>query len=237
MTYILALETALDICSIALGKDGFLVADKSVQGTNLHASHLTVFIEDVLQAAGITYKDLNAVCISEGPGSYTGLRIGTSAAKGLCFALDIPLIAINTLQSLAFGAHKSYVAENDNMLFCPMIDARRMEVYYAVYDKGIKEIQPTKAAVVTSQEFEYILANNEVLFFGNGMPKSKVILESFPKAFFVDVIYARAENMLTLAFEKFNAQQTENLYNFEPYYLKEFVAGSPAEKVKRLLNL
>jgi tRNA threonylcarbamoyladenosine biosynthesis protein TsaB len=236
MPYILALETALDICSVALGKDGFLVADKSVHGTNLHANQLTIFIEDVMQAAGISYAGLDAICISEGPGSYTGLRIGTSAAKGLCYALEIPLIAVNTLQSLAFGGHKSYVPENDNMLFCPMIDARRMEVYYAVYDAAMKEVQATKAAVVTSEEFENILAENEVLFFGNGMPKSKAILESFPKAFFADDIYARAENMLTLAFEKFNAQQTENLYNFEPYYLKEFVAGSPAEKVKRLLN-
>jgi tRNA threonylcarbamoyladenosine biosynthesis protein TsaB len=236
MTYILALETALDVCSVALGKGGVLVADKSVSGTNLHASHLTVFIEDVLQAAGITYKDLNAVCLSEGPGSYTGLRIGTSAAKGLCFALEIPLIGVNTLQSMAFGAYKIHPEINENSVFCPMIDARRMEVYYALYNNNLQEIQPTKAAIVTDEEFAGILAEKEVIFFGNGMPKSREILSKFPKAFFLDDIYARAENLLPLAFDKFYAQQTENLYNFEPFYLKEFVAGSPAEKVKKLLN-
>lgn len=236
MTYILALETALDVCSVALGKDGDLVADKSVSGTNLHASHLTVFIEDVLKAANIAYKDISAICISEGPGSYTGLRIGTSAAKGLCFALEIPLIGVNTLQSLAYGAHKSYPAANENTLFCPMIDARRMEVYYGLYNNSLDEVQPTKAAIVTGEEFAGLLAENEVVFFGNGMPKSREILSAFPKAFFMDDIYARAENLLIPVFEKYNAQQTENLYNFEPFYLKEFVAGSPAEKVKKLLN-
>ncbi|RYD69980.1 MAG: tRNA (adenosine(37)-N6)-threonylcarbamoyltransferase complex dimerization subunit type 1 TsaB [Sphingobacteriales bacterium] len=188
-----------------------------------------------MQAAGISYADLSAICISEGPGSYTGLRIGTSAAKGLCFALNIPLIAVNTLQSLAFGVQKINPTKK-NILFCPMIDARRMEVYYALYNEHLLEVKPTKAAVVTADEFAGILAENDVIFCGNGMPKSRGILSAFPKAFFRDDIYARAENMLGFAFEKLIAQQTENLYNFEPFYLKEFVAGSPAEKVKRLLN-
>ncbi len=236
MTYILVLETALDVCSVALGKDGALIADKSVSGTNLHASHLTVFIDDVIKAAGITYKDISAICISEGPGSYTGLRIGTSAAKGLCFALDIPLLAVNTLQGLAAGAIKNNAQLPGNTLLCPMIDARRMEVYYALYNTDLQEVSPTKAEIVTAEAFSAVLADNNVCFFGNGMPKSREILSQFPKAFFADDIYTRAENLVALAFEKFNAQQTENLYNFEPFYLKEFVAGSPAEKVKKLLN-
>ncbi|MGZ5304667.1 MAG: tRNA threonylcarbamoyladenosine biosynthesis protein TsaB, partial [Bacteroidia bacterium] len=156
---------------------------------------------------------------------------------GLCMALEIPLIAINTLNSLAIGAKSIYPEAKENTLFCPMIDARRMEVYYALYDNDLQEIKPTKAAVVTADEFAGILVDNEVVFFGNGMPKSREILSQFPKAFFLDDVYARAENMLIPAFDKFNAQQTENLYNFEPFYLKEFVAGSPAEKVKKLLNL
>src|SRR6476661_4332435 len=148
MALILLLETATSVCSVAVAEDGKLLAIHEESEKNIHATHLTLFIENVMQQAGRSLSDLDAIAVSMGPGSYTGLRIGVSTAKGLCYAMDKPLIGINTLESMA-----AVIANSSTSLYVPMIDARRMEVYTAVYDADLKEILPTQAMILDEQSF------------------------------------------------------------------------------------
>jgi tRNA threonylcarbamoyladenosine biosynthesis protein TsaB len=231
MALILGLETALSTCSVGLFEDGKLISLTEERGSNLHASHLTPFIEETFNIAERKISELDAVCMSMGPGSYTGLRIGASTAKGLCYALDIPLIAVNTLQALAIKA-KGVVASK---FYCPMIDARRMEVYFGVYDSEMKEIMPAQPMIV-DQSFADILPAGEMLFFGNGMEKCRGFLSKREDSGFLEDIFPSASALAEVAEKKYRQQEFEELASFEPFYLKEFRAGSPKDQLKRLLN-
>ncbi len=237
MAVILLIETATPVCSVALSGDGQLLAIKESNEQNIHSSVITVFIEQAAREAGYKLRELDAVAVSMGPGSYTGLRIGVSTAKGLCYALDIPLIAVQTLKSMANGA-RDRIKENskscrEKILLCPMIDARRMEVYSALYDTDLKEIQPASAKIIDQKSFSDYLRENCVYFFGNGAPKCRDALGTWPNARFLDDFIPSARFMISLAQEKYNLKKFEDLAYFEPFYLKDFIAGKP--KVKGLL--
>ena len=220
MGVILALETSTKNCSVALFKSGFLLNSKeSNTETYIHAEQLTVFILEVLELSGIKFKEIKAVALSKGPGSYTGLRIGTSVAKGLCYALNIPLISISTLRAMAFGMAES----KDSNIYCPMIDARRMEVFSALFDKSNNEIRGVQADIVNKETYINFL-NNKVLFFGDGAIKCKEMI-NHKNATFVEGIYPSAKNLGFLAQTKFLNKDFEDIAYFEPYYLKDFLVG------------
>lgn len=220
MPVILSLETSTDVCSVALHDGGELLAAEEIHEPQAHASRLAPLIEKVCRTAGVALRDLQAVAASEGPGSYTGLRIGTSTAKGLCFALDIPLIAVGTLELLAFQGSRE---NRQGALLCPMIDARRMEVYCLVSDAQLQVIQPPAATVVDEDSFMELLERGPVLFFGNGAEKCRSVVRH-PNAAFVDGIFPSASMLGVLADRKFAQRQFEDLVTFKPFYLKEFVA-------------
>ena len=223
---ILQIETATASCSVALSNNGKVIADKQATGRNLHAGMITLFIEEVLGTAGITYANLDAIAVSCGPGSYTGLRIGVSTAKGLCFALDKPLIAIETLTAMAHGViGMDEYRSNPGLVLCPMIDARRMEVYTAFFNMKGERLQETAAAIVDENSFEEILNNNEVLFFGDGAEKCFNVLKGDSNARYLPGFENSAAHLTQLAQQKFAAGQFEDVAYFEPYYLKDFIAG------------
>jgi len=223
MGLILNLETATTVCSVALAKDGQLLSMEELNGDYTHAENLTLFIEQALQKAEISLHSIDAISISKGPGSYTGLRIGVSTAKGLCYALDKPLIAINTLEHTAAAC--AVIHGDRDALFCPMIDARRMEVYCAIFDKSNQLIAPTAAVIIDEHSFQELLQKQKIYFFGDGAEKCKAILSAHSNAEFIDKFFPSAKNMVTLSENAFNSKQFEDVAYFEPFYLKDFVAG------------
>lgn len=225
MALILQIETSTISCSVAVSLNGQTLAVKEIAERNAHASHLTLFINEVLASSKKTFADLNAIAVSMGPGSYTGLRIGVSTAKGLCFALDIPLIAINTLQAMVGGIAKWY--NDSSVLFCPMIDARRMEVYTAVYNYKLKEVLPISAKIIDQNSFEDILKNHRVVFFGDGAMKCEEALSHNSNSVFSENYFNSAADMSELALEKFEQGCFEDVAYFEPYYLKDFLITQP----------
>ena len=243
MPYILNIETATRVCSVALGNNKKVIASrdnveqvKSGEKKYSHAELLSVFIDEVLQEAGIQYSDLKAVAISEGPGSYTGLRIGTSSAKGFCYALDIPLIAIGTLKAMANQIretrHVSLLRERfPDLLLCPMIDARRMEVYSAFYDLGLNEYREVQADIIDESTYAEILQERPVIFFGDGMEKCKPVLSKLAGTYFIDEIFPSTKNMMELAHKAYKAREFVDVAYFEPFYLKEFRATVPKKLV------
>ena len=223
MTHILCIETSTTVCSVCVTADDEVLAHKEINNGFSHAENLHVFIEDVLKEAKLSIKQICAIAVSKGPGSYTGLRIGVSAAKGLCYALQIPLISIDTLQSMAYTISQS---KNEDALYCPMLDARRMEVYCAVYDKKLDAVLPVNALVLDEKSIEIFNLNKVMYFFGDGMPKAKALLQNTKHAFFIEDIFPSAESMTTLAFTKFLQSQFEDVAYFEPFYLKEFFTNA-----------
>ncbi len=223
---ILQIETATASCSVALAKDGHVLAFKQVNQRNIHAEVITLFIDELIAGAGINYNNLDAIAVSCGPGSYTGLRIGVSTAKGLCFALDKPLIAIETLDAMACGiiSRAGYELENDTLL-CPMIDARRMEVFTAVFTAGGEKITHTAAEIIDENSFGDLIKNYKMLFFGDGAEKCHAVLGENPNAIFFPGFINSAVDLTPKAFEKFRNKEFENVGYFEPYYLKDFIAG------------
>jgi tRNA threonylcarbamoyladenosine biosynthesis protein TsaB len=207
-----------------------LIALRENRSDHSHSSLLTVYVDEVIKEAGITLNDLDAVTVSEGPGSYTGLRIGVSAAKGFCYALDIPLIAMGTLISMTTGIINFPEFAEEEFLFCPMLDARRMEVYCAIYNKKLETIKEITAEIIDVSSFSEMLAKNKIIFFGDGAEKCKELLQSNPNAFFMKDVYPSAKNMISLSLNKFSQKQFEDVVYFEPFYLKEFVAGKPNVK-------
>jgi tRNA threonylcarbamoyladenosine biosynthesis protein TsaB len=232
---LLILETALDVCSVVLSKGEEILAFREEKGSNIHSAKLTVFIEEVFEESKFGRKDLDAVCVSMGPGSYTGLRIGVSAAKAISYALDIPLIAVNTLEALTIAAIKK-VGDAQSSFFCPMIDARRMEVYCGIYNHSVENVIPVHAAIVGEDTFRQVLETNKTYFFGNGMPKCREILSQFPNASFIENIDPSAHFLLPIALQKFNVKHFENTFIFEPYYLKDFMTTAPSHKVDDVLH-
>ena len=231
MALILYIETATSVCAVALSQDGKLVAEKHTSEPRAHAQMLTVFIDELLAEAGFAYEHLDAICVSKGPGSYTGLRIGVAVAKGLCYALDKPLIAINTLYSMTACMKEQLkqisIPDKNDILFCPMIDARRMEVYTAVYDPQLEEITSTKALVIDINSFTEF-RDNRLIFFGDGSSKIITVIDPTLNAEFIDDFIFNATGMLMQANHRFTLQQFEDLAYFEPYYLKEFVGNKGA---------
>jgi tRNA threonylcarbamoyladenosine biosynthesis protein TsaB len=226
MALILHLETATTACSVSLGRDGALLALKELNGDYTHAENLTIFIQDVLDQANIKLQDLDAIAVSKGPGSYTGLRIGVSTAKGLCYSLSKPLIAINTLYSMMSGIiHLPSSIIHFPSLLCPMLDARRMEVYCAVYDSQENEIRPTAAEIIDEHSFGDLLKDHVIYFFGDGAAKCKGALAQNENARFIDDIYPSAKDMISSSEKAFHMNQFEDVAYFEPFYLKDFVAG------------
>ena len=218
--YILNIETATKNCSVALAKEGETIFCKEIAEEGYsHAERLHVFIEDIIKETGITLRDLSAVAVSQGPGSYTGLRIGVSAAKGLCYALDIPLIAVDTLQALAAQVIIS------NGLIIPMIDARRMEVYSAVFAPNYERKREVLAEIITENSFEDL---EETLYFvGDCADKCKSVLNKDNYVFLEHIKYPSAKEMSALSFEKFKINDTVDVAYFEPYYLKDFMITAP----------
>ena len=216
MEYILNIETATKNCSVALAKDGKTIVCKEIAEEGYsHAERLHVFIEEIIKEAGIMYNDLSAIAVSQGPGSYTGLRIGVSAAKGLCYALDIPLIAVDTLQALASQVNIS------KGLIIPMIDARRMEVYSAVFAQNLERKREVLAEIIMENSFENL---QETLYFvGDCAEKCKSVLTKENYIFLDKIVYPSAKEMSAISFEKFKINDTVDVAYFEPYYLKDFM--------------
>jgi len=228
---ILCIETSTTVCSVCLTADEKVVSCREINSGFTHAENLHGFIEEVLKEAKISFTQLNAVAVSKGPGSYTGLRIGVSSAKGLCYALNIPLISIDTLQSMASSVvqlkkESASSAERD-ILFCPMLDARRMEVYCAVYDKNLQTVLPVNALVLDENSMDVFNLDKPICFFGDGMSKAKELLQKINGASFMENIFPSAKNMAALATAKFQLKDFENLALFEPFYLKEFYTKKP----------
>lgn len=216
MSYIINIETATKNCSVAIAKDGSTILCKESHEAGFsHSEKLHVFIEECLQELQLASKDLEAVAVSQGPGSYTGLRIGVSAAKGLCFALDIPLIAIDTLKVIA-----SQLTISEGVII-PMIDARRMEVYSAIFNSKLEKIREVKAEILTEKSF---LENSETLHFvGDCAEKSKTVLTNQNFVFHDEIVFPSAKEMSALSFKKFQEKDFEDVAYFEPYYLKDFM--------------
>jgi tRNA threonylcarbamoyladenosine biosynthesis protein TsaB len=230
MALILSIETATEVCSVALSRDGIPIALKEARGSNEHSAQLTLFIEEVMQECGKLLKDLDAVAVSMGPGSYTGLRIGVSVAKGLCYSLEKPLISVSTLKAIALGGMTLYKEMMmGDVLLCPMIDARRMEVFSAIYDIKLNEIQPVEALILDENTFERY-EQNRIAIFGSGSTKCQELFENNKKIFFPGTILTSAKWIGQLADERFKQGIFENTAYFEPFYLKEFVAGKPRVK-------
>ena len=222
MTKILCIETATDICSVAVSIDGVLASLVESNDQNSHSEKLTVFIEEALAKAGVPLTELSAVAVSMGPGSYTGLRIGVSTAKGFCFGLNIPLIAISTLQSIAWGA-KKFMPKNTEVII-PMIDARRMEVYNAHYSSEILPINEVKATVIDDEYITQFDTSLNTLLCGNGAFKCVESMGGLPNITIVNS-HCSAENMTVLAQQKFDCEEFESVPYFEPFYLKDYIAA------------
>jgi tRNA threonylcarbamoyladenosine biosynthesis protein TsaB len=228
MALILHIETATGICSVALAKDGVLVSEKTLEEQREHARLLTVAIDDLMISAGFIYKDLDAVSVSKGPGSYTGLRIGVATAKGLCFALDIPLLAVSTLRSMADCAWIQWLntgqTAGEKVLFCPMIDARRMEVYSAVYSRNLEEVGPVNALILEKGSFDR-WKDHKLIFFGDGSEKYRTLINNDLDSYFMTDFQFSALGMIALSHQKLQNGKLEDPAYFEPFYLKDFVAG------------
>ena len=223
MALFLLIETATKSCSVSLSSENKIIACKEeVNEQYSHAEKLTVFITELFKTQDFTIKDLDAVAVSKGPGSYTGLRISVSTAKGLCYALDIPLISVSTLKAMAFGMAQKEKSD----LYCPMIDARRMEVYNAFYNSTNKEIRGIQADIIEACSYQKEL-DKKVLFFGDGAEKCKQMIQH-PNARFIDGFFPSSKDMLEIANEKFAEKDFEDVVYFEPFYLKDFVAGEKA---------
>jgi tRNA threonylcarbamoyladenosine biosynthesis protein TsaB len=220
VSLILNIETATTVCSVSVADNEKILAFEEVNGGYTHAENLHVFIREMIKQAGITADKLNAIAVSKGPGSYTGLRIGVSAAKGLAYALNVPLISVDTLQVMAFGASRTRKTAG---LYCPMIDARRMEVYTALYDSNLEALEAVNAFIVDENSIQKFNRAEEICFFGDGMSKCKGILELLPNARFIEDVVPSSENMAVLSYKKFTEKKFEDVAYFEPFYLKEFL--------------
>jgi len=218
MIHLLAIETSTEICSVALSRNEKCLDVIEDNRENSHAEKILLFVEQVLKQSRLKINEINAVCISEGPGSYTGLRIGTSSAKGLCDALDIPLISVSTLQSMAWGTRELYP---NYQQFCPMIDARRMEVYTAIYDQHLDVIENINNLILDENTYSDFLSKNKTVFSGNGMKKAIPILSKNPNAIFCNTKNS-ARYLLEIGYKKYIEQNFADIAYFEPFYLKDF---------------
>lgn len=234
MALLLCIESSTEWCSVALAENG-LVKDFREEGTGMnHARLLTGFIDELLKANQIAPASLKGVAVSEGPGSYTGLRIGVSAAKAICYALERPLLAISPLEAMAHHVANNAAAygidwQNSDLLV-PMMDARRMEVYHAIFNFKTEQLSPVEALAVDAESYRENLEKKRIFFFGNGAAKCMTVI-NHSNAQFIEGIYTSARHMAPLAEARFQQQKFEDVAYFEPFYLKEFMATTPKNKV------
>jgi tRNA threonylcarbamoyladenosine biosynthesis protein TsaB len=230
---ILCLETATPVCSVALCDSNGVISIKESHDNKSHAANITLFIQDLLQEAKIRTEELDAVAVSKGPGSYTGLRIGVSVAKGIAYGASIPLIGIDTTRSMFNGiistSDKKYGTDS-NSLFCPMIDARRMEVYYSLFDAKGNTVKGISAEVIDEKTFSGIPESLKIIFFGDGSEKCHDIT-GHKNSVFADDFTVSAADMQKPVFEEFNAGHFEDVAYFEPFYLKDFIATIPRKNI------
>ena len=225
---ILCIETSTAVCSVALVDKGDVIAMReSLDGQN-HAEKITVFIDEMMKETRMSYKELDAVAVSMGPGSYTGLRIGVSTAKGFCYALEKPLIAVDTLSAMANG----FISHQPSAIFCPMIDARRMEVYSAFFNEKLERISETEAIIIDENSFSDLKDNHHLYLFGDGADKLASLFKDDEKITVVEKFHCSATYMATMAEESLVKKDFVDVAYFEPFYLKNFVPGIP--KVKGL---
>jgi tRNA threonylcarbamoyladenosine biosynthesis protein TsaB len=229
---IICLETATNLCSVALCDDNGVIALKESVDQKSHSSLLTVFIIEILKENGIKPQELEAVAVSKGPGSYTGLRIGVSVAKGIAYAASIPLIAVETTYSMFWGIKEKLNSnmEDSQTLYCPMIDARRSEVYFAIYDSAGKTVKNITAEVITEESFNYITGSGKILFFGDGSAKCREIIKRQNSYFDPDYVIS-ASNMYIPANQALKNGDFENVAYFEPFYLKDFITSKPRKNI------
>lgn len=231
MAIILSIETATTVCSVALHQGSKLLVVRALDEDKSHSRVLATMIRDVMAEVGLAMRELEAVAVSRGPGSYTGLRIGTATAKGLCFSLDIPLIAVSTLKAMAWGMKSLSHLDQTKGFLCPMIDARRMEVYCWLADNNLIEIEAEQAKVINSESFEKHLEHHPILFFGNGAAKCKSVLGSNNSALFNLEVKPSASYIGDLAQIQYAQSKYEDLAYFEPEYLKEFRTTQPKASI------
>lgn len=233
---ILHIETATDICSVAVSEGDQKLSLVESGPERSHATLLNTFIRQALKHAGKEFTSLAGVAVSKGPGSYTGLRIGVSTAKGIAYALEIPLLSSGTLENLAYGAlmHPSFTEPlheySDRLLLCPMLDARRMEVYSCFYSVDLKVHREVSADIITAESYRDLLEDHQVYFFGNGAVKCGQVLDH-PHAHFIEGINPSAVQMIQPVWRRFRNRQFEDVAYFEPFYLKDFIATVPRKKV------
>jgi len=235
MAIILSIETSTKGCSTAIYQDAQLLALSELFHEKSSSGMLTTLIQHVVKVSGLDFQNIDAIAIAKGPGSYTGLRIGVSTAKGLCFTLDKPLLGVNTLQALAWQVHSiaQSISATEIPLLCPMLDARRMEVYCALYQADtLAQVSPTEAKIIDENSFAEILETQKIIFFGDGAAKCQDTLGKYANAVFLkENIYPSAKSIGVLAYEAYQKNQFENVADFEPYYLKEFMATTPKKVV------
>jgi tRNA threonylcarbamoyladenosine biosynthesis protein TsaB len=229
MAAILNIETATPLCSVALAIKGEVIALRETLEEKSHAARLTVFIEEILKETGLKISDLDAIAVGKGPGSYTGLRIGVSTAKGLCYGANIPLIAVNTLKILyqqVIVSPDHLIREtlaNPDTLLCPMIDARRMEVFTCLFNTFGDEVESVAARIIGPDSYKIMLSGHTIIFFGSGMDKCKGFLAE-RRAILAPDVYPHSASLALLAEDKYNQNEFEDIAYFEPFYLKDFVA-------------
>ena len=228
MPKILSIETGTAVCSVALSQGERLVALRESGDEIAHSSKLSVFINELLSQEGLCVADLDAIAVSEGPGSYTGMRIGVSTAKGLCFGAGKPLIAVGSLLSLTKLAIEKIQPAAETLL-CPMIDARRMEVYTALFNNNAEMLNSVSAQIIDENTYSELLRNGKIVFFGDGAEKCKSVINS-PNAIFAE-IQASARGMISVAAQKFKNSDFVDIAYFEPFYLKNFVATTSKKKI------
>ena len=220
MIRILCIETSLDYCSVSIIEDGKVIDSENINIKKSHSEFILILIKDLLKRIKISLNQLSAIAVSEGPGSYTGLRIGVSTAKGLCFSLDLPLLSVSSLDLMIYDVKKKNLVESGSLL-CPMIDARRMEVYTKIVKDDLTIIKDTHAKILSNNSFNSLLKFNKINFFGNGSTKFKKIIKS-NNALFIEKIIPEAINFDQIVHDKYLEGKFEDLINFEPNYLKEY---------------
>lgn len=226
MSCILNIDTSTNVCSVAVSQDGACIFDKEDHSGPNHAERLGAFVDEALSFIDNHAIPLDAVAVSCGPGSYTGLRIGVSMAKGICYGRDVKLLAVPTLELLCVPVLLQEMVTDDDALLCPMLDARRMEVYAQLFTRSLREVRPIQADVVDADTYREYLDKHPVYFFGNGAMKCKEVIDH-PNAHFIEGIEALAKNMLPLAERRMAREEFEDVAYFVPFYLKDFVAKQP----------